>query len=70
MPFLVLQEVEPDDLLIARHVVGQVDQPYHRRHPCQPHRPMYSLFIMFSMKPMIGVLGVSICTDEMQLYGI
>ena len=33
MPFLVLQEVEPDDLLIARHVVGQVDQPYHRRHP-------------------------------------
>ncbi len=39
MYFLVLQEVEPDDLLVARHVAGQVDQPYHRRRPRQPHRP-------------------------------
>ena len=36
---LVFQQVEPDDLLVARHVVGQVDQPYHRRRPHQAHRP-------------------------------
>ena len=36
---LVFQQVEPDDLLVARHVVGQVDQPYHRRRPRQANRP-------------------------------
>ncbi len=38
--FLVFSfdKVEPDDLLVARHVVGQVDQPYHRRRPRQACR--------------------------------
>ncbi len=36
---LVLQEFEPDDLLVARHFVGQVDQPYYRRRPRQAYRP-------------------------------
>ena len=35
----LFQEVQPDDLLVARHVVGQVDQPYHRRRPRQAYRP-------------------------------
>ena len=35
----LFQEVQPDDLLVARHVVGQVDQTYHRRRPRQAYRP-------------------------------
>ena len=32
----LFQEVEPDDLLVAGHVVGQVDQPYQ-----PPYLPIY-----------------------------
>ena len=35
----LFQEVQPDDLLVARHVVGQVDQPNHLRRPRQAYRP-------------------------------
>ena len=35
----LFQEVESDDLVVAEHVVGQVDQPYHRRRPRQANRP-------------------------------
>ncbi len=32
-------KLEPDDLLVALHVAGQVGQPYHRRRPRQAYCP-------------------------------